>query len=167
MIANRVYYQLMSTWVLVNNEYLTNQLVEKVMVESLMTWCITCVRTAAPLLCSVFLQVVEELLRLLCQLPLRFPLLLQGRICFLTLVDLHPGERQTQQHCLQGQDVQEDRDIVQNLKRHRQPQSSDTFPMSAGHSYFSWSAENEIRHEKVLEKSGILVKVKMCLPPPP
>lgn len=71
--------------------------------------------TAAPLLCSVFLLIINELLRLLGQPPPLSLLLLQGLLCFLTLVDLHPGERQTQQQCLQAQDVQEDGDIVQSL----------------------------------------------------
>lgn len=64
------------------------------------------------LLCSVLLLVAYELLRLLGEPPHLSLLLLQGRVCFVTLVDLHPGERQTQQQGLQGQDVQEDGDVV-------------------------------------------------------
>ena len=72
---------------------------------------------AAPLLRSVFLQVVDELLRPLGQLPLLSLLLLQGLLGFLALVDLHPGERQTQEQRLQGEDVQQDGDVVQSLRR--------------------------------------------------
>lgn len=68
------------------------------------------------LLGSVLLQVVEELLGLLGQLPpLSLPLFLQSLLCFFTLVHLHPREGQTQQQCLQGQDVKQEGDIVQNL----------------------------------------------------
>lgn len=79
--------------------------------------CSTCV--AASLLCSVVFLVVNELLCLLREPPPLSLLLLQGLICFLTLVDLHPGECQTQQQCLQGEDVQEDGDVVQSLRIER------------------------------------------------
>lgn len=75
--------------------------------------------TAASLLCSVFLRLIEELLGLLGQPLLLSLLLLQGRLGFLTLVDLHSCKPQTQQECLQGQDVQEDGDVVQSLETDR------------------------------------------------
>lgn len=65
---------------------------------------------------SVLLQVVHQLLGLLGQPPLLHLLLLQRLLRPLTLVDLHPGKRQTQQEGLQGQDVEEDRNIVQSLE---------------------------------------------------
>lgn len=69
-----------------------------------------------PSLRSVFLQVVDELLRPLGEPPLLSLPFLQGRLLLLALVDLHPGKRQTQHEGLQGQDVQEDGDVVQSLR---------------------------------------------------
>lgn len=65
---------------------------------------------------SVFFQVVDEFLRLLGQPPLLSLLLLEGSFCFLALVDLHSSEAQTQEQCLQGQDVKEKGDVVQSLR---------------------------------------------------
>lgn len=77
-------------------------------------------RVQQHLLCLVLLLVVDEVLDLLGKPPLLGLLLLQGLLCLLALVDLHPGERQTEQQRLQGQDVQEDGDVIQSLRRERE-----------------------------------------------
>lgn len=68
------------------------------------------------LLCSVVLLVVYEILGLLGELLLLLLLLLQLLVQFVTLVDFHSGKPQTQHQCLQGQDVQEEGDVIQSLR---------------------------------------------------
>lgn len=69
---------------------------------------------------SVLLRVVNEVLGLLGQPPPLGLLLLQSRLGLLALVDLHPCEQQAKQERLQGQDVQQYRNVIQSLQRHRE-----------------------------------------------
>jgi len=64
---------------------------------------------------SVFLLVVEEVLRALGQLPALLLLQLHRRLHLAALVDLHRGEAQAQHQRLEGQDVEEQRHVVQRL----------------------------------------------------